>query len=188
MNVEAEPRTLRKPPLFSVEGLAVFAILDGARRPDLLDRLKAQDEEWACLFSGPLAPEVAARSPYLVRLRPEAELTAWVLDGWGQSGGIFAAIDDELPFKKVRNHFRGFLQVKGPDDQVLFFRYYDPRVSSKYLPTMNAAEIEIVFGPVRHYALESDTGEAMLRFRVRDGVVDEERISLTPDRDFRFRL
>lgn len=186
MSTETSPAVLRKPPLFATEGLAVYAILDGASLPGLLPRLAASRLEHACLFSGELAPDVAERSPYLVRLEPDHDLADWVLEQWGRHAGIFAAVDDELPFKKVRNHFRGFLQVRGPEDELLFFRYYDPRVFSSYLPTLNAAEIEIVFGPVEHYAFESDSGEALLRYRARAGAVEEETVSLTSDRDFRF--
>ncbi len=187
MTTDPTPPTLRKPPLFTVEGLAVHAILDGATLPGLLEPLDTSELEQACLFSGELAPEVAEKSPYLVRLEPDSAFTDWVLDRWGRHGGIFLAVDDELPFKKVRNHLRGFLEVRGPDDEIFFFRYYDPRVFSRYLPTVNATEAETVFGDVvDHYALESETGEALLRYRVSDGRVDEEVVSLTSDRDFRF--
>ena len=120
-----------------------------------------------CLFSGELAPELAAAAPYLVQLDPESAFTAFVLgNGWDQHWGIIASVPAQVPFRSLRGHFRSFLRVRGPDDDVLLFRYYDPRVFRAYLPTCDAEELAAVYGPVGSYAMEGATPETLVRFRL----------------------
>ena len=50
--------------------------------------------------------------------------------------------------------------VYNEDGKPLYFRFYDPRVFRVYLPTCNESELEIIFGPVSRYLVESeDVGE-----------------------------
>src|SRR5258708_30653063 len=78
--------------LFTDEDANVFAALDGASIPDLLDKLYGLLPEFECLYRGELEPDVAEVAPYLVRLEPNAEFTKWVFThGWGQHWGIFAS-------------------------------------------------------------------------------------------------
>jgi hypothetical protein len=60
----------------------------------------------------------------------------------------------------------------------LLFRFYDPRVLRAYLPTCLAEELNIVFGPVRNFWMESrDPGE-LLEFRFSQGRLAVERLRL----------
>ena len=144
--------------LFALEGESAYAILDGASVPDLLEKLAAAPEEHACLYRGELAPDLARTAPYLVKLRPESPLTEWILgEGWGHHWGVFALTPAGL--EALRRHLRGFLRVRDFTGQVLYFRYYDPRVLGVYLPTCNAQELRFVFGPVSRFFCE-DQGTA----------------------------
>ena len=149
-----------------------YAVLDGAAIPDLLDELYANGErpEFACLYRGELEPDIAAVAPYLVRLDPESAFTDWLLThGWGKHFGIFARSAAGL--EMVRRHFRKFLRVKGPEGNILYFRYYDPRVLRVYLPTCVAAETETLFGPVECYMAEVEGTDKAMVFTVKDGEV-----------------
>jgi hypothetical protein len=147
--------------LFAHEDESTYAVLDGASVPELLAKLYAAKEEWACLYRGELEPDLAEVAPYLVKLRPLAPLTDWLLtEGWGNHWGIFAITPVGL--EALRRHFRHFLRVKDPDGKVLYFRFYDPRVLGVYLPTCNRAEIKTIYGPVRRYLAEDQrTGDAL---------------------------
>jgi hypothetical protein len=45
-----------------------------------------------------------------------------------------------------------------------YFRYYDPRVLRVYLPTCNASELQILFGPVARYYVEGKAGNQMIEW------------------------
>jgi hypothetical protein len=159
----AEIRVARLRALLFKEEQSTYAVLDGASIPDLLERLAAAPEEHACLYRGALHPELAARAPYLVKLRADGEFTRKVLtEGWGAHWGVFAIT--ATGFEALRRHFRTFLRVRGPEGQVLYFRWYDPRVLRLYLPTCSAMEIAQVFGPVQCYVCEGESAEHALEF------------------------
>ncbi len=150
--------------LFADPALTVYAVLDGAAIPDLIDQLYADGgPEFACLYRGQIAPDLAHCAPYLVVLAPGSSFTRWLLaEGWGKHWGIFATATAD--FKAMQKHFRTFLMVKDPEGKQLYFRYYDPRVLRVYLPTCNRSESATVFGPIRHYMAEDEDPGNLLRF------------------------
>jgi hypothetical protein len=163
--------------LFENEGQNVFAVLDGASVPDLLDALYDHQPEQACLYRGPLEPDLAEVAPYLVRLERHTDFTGWLLEqGWGNHWGIFAFSEENLPDLLI--HLRKFLIVYSPDGQPLNFRYYDPRVLRIYLPTCNTEELALLFGPVTGYLLEDADPATARRFRLESGSLLQERLTL----------
>jgi hypothetical protein len=165
--------------LFADE-MQVYAVLDGAIIPDLLDRLYGLQPEFICLYRGELAPDLAEVAPYLVRLDPDDEFARWVIEeGWGKSWGVFAVSDGDM--YAVRQHFRRFLIVRDPEGKPLYFRYYDPRVLRVYLPTCNADELRTVFGPLACYLLEDADPGVALRFRETPRGLEQERLAVPRD-------
>lgn len=141
--------------LFASRDESTYMVIDGASVPGLLNRLKAAREEYACLYRGELAPDLAAAAPYLVKLRRQSPLTDWILtEGWGKHWGIFATTPAGL--EALRRHLRGFLRVRDHLGNILYFRYYDPRVLRIYLPTCRRLEIQTVYGPVTRFVAEDD--------------------------------
>src|SRR5581483_2740190 len=68
----------------------LFAILDAARTPRVLELLAGAVERFECLYSGESAVHLAACAPYLVELpRKSRLLRKLVREGWGQSWGVF---------------------------------------------------------------------------------------------------
>ena len=153
--------------LFAEEGLNVFAVLDGASIPDLLDRLYGLLPEFECLYPGDLEPDIAEVAPYIVQLRLESEFTTWVINrGWGRHWGLFAASSSD--FAAMRRHFRSLLTVHDSAGTPMRFRYYDPTVLRRYLPTCRADELSTMFGPVSCYLLEAADPGILLRFYLGD--------------------
>lgn len=165
--------------LFAEEGASVFAILDGASVPDLLEKLHQHRPEFECLYRGELKPDLAHAAPYLVRLEPDAELTEWILgQGWGNHWGVFVIAPADLP--ALRRHFRRLLIVHDGEGKPLYFRYYDPRVLRTYLPTCNAEELAAMFGAVVAYVLEDENPQTLLRFQAASGALVQKKTQLPP--------
>lgn len=163
--------------LFADRDARVYAVLDGARIPDLLPKLDEQNPESECLYRGELAPDIAEVAPYLVQLEPASPFTNWILQhGWGNNWGIFATSPADL--RAMRRHFRTFLIVHDEEGKPLYFRFYDPRVLRVYLPTCNADELKTVLGPVSNYFLEDENPNIMLRFSGFSGSIQQERVSI----------
>lgn len=151
--------------LFGDQESNVYAVLDGASVPDIIQNLAKYKAESICLYRGELDPELAQTAPYLVLLTPGSALTNWVLTGIGHHWGIFAI--SKANMKEMRKHFRTFLMVYDPDGKSMYFRYYDPRVLSVYLPTCNVEEKLAVFGNVDRYFVENDqTNELEVYFNI----------------------
>lgn len=144
--------------LFADSDLNVFAILDGASIPDLLDRLAGDKPEYICLYRGELDEDLSAAAPYLVLLLRDSAFTDWLLrEGWGNHWGIFATANADM--KTVRKHCRRLLIVRSPDGDTLYFRYYDPRVWISFLPIMSKEHCEVVYGNIVDYIVEGPRAE-----------------------------
>jgi hypothetical protein len=156
--------------LYREESATIWAILDGASVPGLLQQLADQEPEHICLYEGELKPDIAEVAPYLVKLEDKAPFTEWVLEkGWGEHWGVFAETGGDLI--AMRKHFRSFLTVYDQSGKGMLFRYYDPRVLRVYLPTCNDDELKKMFGPVQSYMMEDEKPAAMLRFRLKNGAL-----------------
>jgi hypothetical protein len=177
MSAEKKPQRIGSY-LFAEGRKNVYAVLDGASIPDLLQSLYDHEPEYECLFRGELEPDMAEVAPYLVRLERRSAFTDRVIGrGWGRHWGIFAV--SEADMRVMRRHFRTFLMVHDPHGKPLYFRYYDPRVLSVYLPTCSADELKTVFGPVEYYLLEDEGPNTALRFRNSSGILIQENLPLT---------
>lgn len=159
--------------------LSVYAVLDGASVPDLIDHLYADDgPEFVCLYRGEIAPDMAEVAPYLVELKPGSDFAGWLLSECsGNHWGIFVVSGSDLD--QVRRHFRRMLIVKGPKGEQLYFRFYDPRVFRTFLPSCASSELVEVFGdlmdkPVLRYFCEAQQAGIFLRYSMTDKLVAEE--------------
>lgn len=162
--------------LFSQPETNVYTVLDGASVPELPQVLWEHEPENICLYRGEQEPDMAAVAPYLVKLKYDHPFTKLVCEqGWGNHWGIFVITPTEVNIRMLRGHFRRFLMVYDPDGKLIYFRYYDPRVLRVYLPTCNAEEIKIVFGPVGNYITE-DEDSSVLRFWFDDRKLQKQKI------------
>jgi len=142
----------------------LWAILDAARDPAILELLNTLRPEHASLFAGESGEKLRAFGPLLAAVAPESPLlTSLVRDGWGKAWGVF--LTSRQPFDGIRRHLRGLLRVRTEEGEQFFFRFYDPRVLRVFLPTCTAEEAAQVFGPVTHFFSEGEQPEELVRFR-----------------------
>jgi len=162
--------------LFADDTRSVYAVIDGASVPDLRMELYNRQPESICLFSGELEPDMAEVAPYLIHLQVGTEFTNWLIErGWGNHWGIFALSRGEM--RDMRNHFRRFLTVHTSEGKPMRFRYYDPRVMRRYLPTCNREDLAVLFGQVDSYFLEDEDPHTMLSFHAESGEIRQERFT-----------
>ena len=128
----------------------LFAILDATDAPAVPVRARELGPSKAVsLYRGSAEEELWAIAPYLVHL--DVDTFEWIAaELWSSPWGILALADE--PLESLRTHFRRFLIVEGPTGESWYFRFYDPRVLAKYLPTCTPDELATFFGPVRALA------------------------------------
>lgn len=148
-----------------------WMIVDGARTIEIFRFLIECHLEYACLYSGTLAPELEIVAPYLVQLDYQYRDTRRLIRrAWGHSWGVF--LKSETSLKKLVRHLREFLIVTDEKGQRLIFRYYDPRVLRVYLPTCNGRELRTLYGPIECFWIEAEGPDNLLEFRMRSGVME----------------
>jgi len=141
----------------------LFAILDAARDIRILALLLHHKEQCQSLYEGVEGAQLAQVAPYLVRLQKDSRLLeALVKEGWSKSWGVY--LTSASDFLELRRHLRHFLQVKLPDGEQVYFRFYDPRVMRVFLPSCTAEETMQFFGPIKRYVMESEEPDKLWEF------------------------
>ena len=100
---EPKPQPAKiKQTLTPPEGQRLYAVLDGASVPGLLDKLKEHPKQHFALIAGQLEPDLAAAAPYVVELAAGGKLTGWLVEeGWGKHWGLFAFCKRENPWRSA---------------------------------------------------------------------------------------
>jgi hypothetical protein len=154
----------------------LYCVLDGASVPELPARLYEMRPPHYCLFRGELAPDMAHVAPYVINLLPDAPFTDWVLsESFGKHWGIFAHC--RYSIKEMRRHCRALVTVYTEKGEPLLFRYYDPRVLRKFLPTCNAGELKMFFGKVETFFTETEDGQNLSAFQMEDDQLKQTELN-----------
>jgi Domain of unknown function (DUF4123) len=155
----------------------MYAVLDAARDQRVYPGLVNAGGDYCSLYRGEQAEDLCEVAPYLVHLEPETALTQWLINlGWGDHWGIFLGSAAAMP--ELRRHLRRFLMVYDAQGKPLYFRYYDPRVLRVYLPTCNGAELQIFFGPVLRFCIESEDGATLIEYTQAAGQLRQRQVHL----------
>ena len=146
----------------------LYGVLDGVMVPDLPNRLFKGQVPNYCLLSGDLPADMVYAAPYLVYLSPDSKFADWVFEeAFGKHWGIF--VQSPRSMIEMRRHFRALMQTYDENGNPLKFRFYDPRVLSKFLPTCNGGELKTLFGEVQAFYTESDKGDELIRYKIDSG-------------------
>jgi pSer/pThr/pTyr-binding forkhead associated (FHA) protein len=182
---EAEQNLLA---FIKAQPLPLFVLLDAARDEQVWPFLEPiQADAYQCLFTGSQARSLAKYGPYLLALTPESALLPQLLPkAWGESWGLF--LSAECEFAKLLQHLRQFLLIK---DQATgkerYFRFYDPRVLRRFLPTCSPKQLKELFGPVQTFLMEDADPATLLEFSLADKKLQRRAVPVTqeapPDED-----
>ena len=143
----------------------VWAVLDGARDPQIWWMVEKSSLLHSSLYAGALSPQLERAAPYLVQLECDDPQTVRVLNrGWGSSWGIL--LRTGMSMQRLRDHLRRLLLVRAPGGKQLVFRYYDPRVMREFLPSCSPSQLTEVFGSIERIITEDRNASRMLEFRL----------------------
>jgi hypothetical protein len=139
----------------------MFALLDMARDPRILDLVRAHAGDAVSLFEADYARLLDDVAPHLVQLAPENQrrtrlLESLLEEGWGNAWGVY--LTSRTPASRLRAHLRQFLRVVTEEGDRLYFRFYDPRVLRGVLSACTAAETTRFLGPVDQMLVEDRDG------------------------------
>ncbi|AKT42615.1 DUF4123 domain-containing protein [Chondromyces crocatus] len=138
----------------------LYAVLDAARDERILVLLRESVERHRSLYEGAPGEPLEDVAPYLVGpLAPDARLLERLVEeGWGKRWGWFCTTP--RAFTELRRHLRRFLMVELDESgQRLYFRFYDPRVMRRFLPTCTPRQEEELFGDILAIFVEGERGE-----------------------------
>ena len=146
--------------LSSLNDGSLHAVLDAARSARILRLLHDSGARFESLYEGLQGEAMRDVAPHVVALPPDGDLLRrLVREGWGGAWGIFLTADTNLI--ALRTHLRKFLRVKLPDKDVVYFRYYDPRVLRVFLPTCDDIQRKELYGPISSFYMETEDGELL---------------------------
>jgi len=141
----------------------LFAIIDSEKKEEVLRMFITSNVLYKSLFEGTIDERYWGESGFLVDCSSDASFFHWLTtNAWGESCCIYFA--SRVPFEKLFRHFQKFNRVYLEDDDVVYFRFYDPRVLRVYLPTCNKKEIETFFGDVDGFFLEDEDPRIIITF------------------------
>jgi len=154
----------------------LYCVLDGASVPDLPMRLYETDTPSYCLLGDNLAPDVLYTAPFLAVLLPGSRFTEQVFkESPGKHWGIYAHCRRSMT--EVRRHCRALLNVFDENGNPLLFRYYDPRVLRKFLPTCNAGELKTLFGELEMLFAETEDGKTITSNRLENNELKQNDLN-----------
>ena len=139
----------------------VFVYLNALREQLIQAFVEASGEQFLPLSQSLIAGRVVTSS-YLVGLPRNSRLHNVLLkEGWGKLWGVYCS--SPAPIEQVAGHLHSFATVQSSGGVPLNLPLADPQFMRVLLASLSPAEGIAMFGPVRHYFLETETGENLLR-------------------------
>ena len=125
----------------------VYALIVGAKVPDLRERLAAGDvDDWDGLWTGELDADERVAAPVLVTLKRASSFTDWLLsEAAATFGGWGAVAQSRLPFLTMRTHGRALCKAQLPNGQSIRIDWMDPDVIEALLPVAAPDQLQRVY-------------------------------------------
>lgn len=121
---EGDPKAKALATLRALPG-RLYAVLDAAADPEVLQLLRRSGYRYECLYSGWAANVYGEVAPYLVQLRKKGRLLEQLVEnGWGKGWGIFGSTTME--FRSVMRVLRSLEKMQSSAPMIV--RFYDPKI------------------------------------------------------------
>jgi hypothetical protein len=153
-------------PLTDLERLAaegkLFAVLDACGSPPIQAKIRCLVPETVLCLHRTKNEDLLKNAPYVAKV--DRDLLSWLVTTvWTEPWGIFLAGTADLA--TLYRHLRKFLVIKDPEDEVVYFRYYDPRVLPTFLSACNDEELDEFFGPILAMGTSGDSSNNVVILR-----------------------
>lgn len=131
--------------------MGTFALIEGARYPNLSERLESSGLEYRCLFTGKAQDSLGDVGPWIVRLEnnhpfTQALFTRDPKDNLGRAlwdSDTFTLIRSPVSLQGLWRHFRKFTQVTDEaTNKRLFFRFYAPETLCTFVTNMEKKDLQ----------------------------------------------
>lgn len=166
-------------PTFALDNGAgvLYAVVDGAQNLDLAFAAKRAGYDPISLFVGERAAQLGQVAPYFFPVPRGAPYFEEWTAALGSHAGVL--VDSPADPRVLFTHLRSVFVVQDETGQEYFFRYYDPRVLRKYLPTCTEAELVEFFGPARAWICEDEAATGYLAFtRTAAGQLRQDKLGM----------
>jgi hypothetical protein len=167
-----------------------YLLLDASRMKTALSEAKALNSNFRSLFKGRSEIDLEFVAPYIFSYVRGSEFSDWYMkNGWGKGWGIM--LRSPASMDELHEHCRKFLLVEDEDKQELYFRFYDPRILSIFLPTCSSEQLKHFFGPIDYFMIENkdgDNGQMMWleSYELRKKKIDRDELERRLQSDLNF--
>ncbi|MBV7515841.1 DUF4123 domain-containing protein [Pseudomonas sp. PDM25] len=130
-----------------------YLLLDGA----LIDNLPNRLFELGCgtafqlLYQQTAYSSLVEVSPVLVPVFPNSPLAHTFTREWSATAGIW--LESEADEASVLQHLRSLIHARVEGEVMVFFRYYDPRITGLWLTNLEPQTRNRMMGPIRRILL-----------------------------------
>ena len=130
-----------------------YLLLDGALIDNLPNRLfeLAGSTAYQSLYQQTAYSALVTVSPVLLPVVPNSPLAHTFLEEWSATAGIW--LESEVNETAVVQHLRSLIHARIEGAASVLFRYYDPRITSLWLASLEPRERDRLMGPIRLIAL-----------------------------------
>jgi hypothetical protein len=115
----------------------LYACVDAAKIPNLVEHLEAEGLRHACMFDGAAAQDYGQVAPWLVELPPGSRFLDRLFAEnppisafWPCDAAIFLHSSADLG--AVRQHLKRLTKIPRVDGEEVYFRFWDPQVAHGY--------------------------------------------------------
>jgi hypothetical protein len=153
-----------------------YFVADGAIMNDEIERFSDFGIAPITLYVGMEEEAIADVGPFLIDIYKNIDAQNWIIDNTDTSiSGIFLKTNAE--YDDILDHLQSLILVEDEEGNEMYFRFYDPRVLIKFLPTCNASQLKQFFGPVSEFYVFEDGSKGAIKYLLLNGklmIVNEE--------------
>ena len=153
-----------------------YVILDAARLDEKMEEATKLNSYSLPLLNAKEEVYVQKLSAFLFSFQSVGDFANLIVkEGWGQSWGIY--VSTNMSLSDLREHLSKNKYAKTEAGEIMYFRFYDPRVLRIFLPTCDLEQLREFFGPIRQFIVEDEDSQFALIFSLDlNGVLKRERV------------